>query len=152
MIYLECKPEFILAKSLTGIPKREFIHERGKPKVCKQLERRRDCKGLVDEDPWSTQPPYMKKIKLKEDISEHDLKILHDNSNDNCLIVLCPRLEEWVLKTAKEASIDVRKYRLPDKAIRLHREINIDLSKFERLIGDLKNSERLKILKRLLER
>jgi len=152
MIYIECKADRVLASSITSIPKRDFIHAGNKSGVCKRLERHRNCKGLVDEDPWSTDPPYMKKLK-RENLSQHELQILHDNSNDNRLIVLCPRLEEWILKTAKEAGLDVKKYHLPDDATKLHREINITLGKFERLIGELKNKnpERLKILERLLE-
>ncbi|MHA1578898.1 MAG: hypothetical protein ACTSUQ_04600 [Candidatus Freyarchaeota archaeon] len=32
-----------------------------------------------------------------QNLSEHDLKILHDEKN-NRLIVVCPRLEEWLLE------------------------------------------------------
>lgn|SRR3990167_2412955 len=152
MIYIECKADRVLASSITNIPGREIIHAGNKSGVCKKLEKNRNCKGLVDEDPWSTDPSYMKKLK-RENLSNHELQILRDNSSDNCLIVLCPRLEEWILRTVKEAGIDAKKYNLPDDATKLHREINLTLGKFERLIDELKNKnpERLRILKRLLE-
>lgn len=63
---------------------------------------------------------------------------MNDNSNDNDLIVLCPRLEEWVLKATKEAEIDITRYNLPDDGDKLHRMININIDKFEKLITDLK--------------
>ncbi len=152
MIYVECKPDFTLVKSLTKIPKKEIIHEmKGKSEVCKKLERQRNCKGLVDEDPLSTQPSYIKKVKLENELFQYELKVFRDESNENRLIVLCPRLEEWILKAAQEADLNVERYHLPNIPGKLHRVINLDLSKFERLLKDLKDSERLKTLRKLLE-
>jgi len=152
MIYVECKSDFTLVKSIAKIPKREIIHERGKGRVCGKLERQRDCKGLVDEDPLSTQPPYARKMRLESSLAQHELKVFYDEPNENHLILLCPRLEEWILKAAREANLNMEKYSLPDVPEKLHREINLDLSKFEKLVGDLKNAERLKTLRELLER
>ena len=151
MIYVECKPDFTLVKSITGIPKREIIHAGGKSEVCKRLEKNKNHKGVVDEDPWSVQPPYLKKLETKENLSDYELKLLDDN-NDNRLIVLCPRLEDWILKTAKEADVDVRKYNLPEDPTKLHEVINNKIDKFDDLIENLKDHERLKILKNLLMR
>jgi hypothetical protein len=142
MIYTECKPDSVLAKTL-GIQKKDIIHLGGKPEVCKQLEKRENWKGLIDEDPFSIQPPYLKKLEVKENLSDYELKVLNDNSNNNDLIVLCPRLEEWMLKATKEAEIDIKKYNLPDDGERLHKEINIDIDKFEKLIKDLKGKSRM---------
>ena len=154
MIFIECKPDHALVKPLTNIIRREITHEfKGKGEICNRLRKQANCKALLDEDPFGTQPRYMKEAKLVNDLHEHDLKLLHDSANKNYLIVLCQRLEEWVLKAAREAGIDVRKYSLPNDAARLHREINIRLDKFEKLLEELKgSSNRLKTLKRLLER
>lgn len=152
MIYVECKPDFTLVKSLTKIPKREIVHEiKGKPEVCKRLERQRNCKGLVDEDPLSVQPPYMKKVRLENDLFQYELKVFYDESNSNYLFLLCPRLEEWILKAAQDANLNVEKYSLPNAPEKLHRVINLDLSKFEKLLEGLKDSKRLKTLRELLE-
>lgn len=149
MIYTECKPDSTLVKIL-GIAKKEIVHLGGKPEVCKQLKKRKDCKGLVDEDPFSIQPPYLKKLETKKNLSDYGLKLLKDNSNNNDLIILCPRLEEWVLKASKEANIDIRRYNLPDDATALHELINTNLDKFEILLEDMKDCNRLKNLKKLL--
>ena len=109
MIYTECKPDSMLVKTL-GIPKKEIIHLGGKPEVCKQLEKQENCKGLVDEDPFSIQPSYLKKLHVRENLSDYGFRVLNDNFNNNDLIVLCPRLEEWVLKATKEAQIDIKRY------------------------------------------
>lgn len=151
MIYTECNADTLLIKVL-GIPKKKFIHLGGKPQVCKRLEKQEKCKGLVDEDPNRIQSSYLEKMKLKKESSKFEIKILHDDSQNNYLIVLCPRLEEWILKTAKEANIDVRKYNLPNDAVKLHEEINNKLDKFEKLLKDLKDSKRIKILKKYLEK
>ena len=154
MIYVECKPDLTLVKFLTNIKRRDITHEfKGKGEICNRLRKQANCKALLDEDPFGAQPRYMKEAKLVNDLPEHDLKLLHDSANNNYLVVLCPRLEEWVLKAAREAGIDVRKYDLPTDASRLHKEINIRLDKFEKLLEELKDSSNmLKTLKRLLER
>jgi len=142
MIYIECKPDFVLVKSL-GVPRREIIHLGGKPEICKQLEKRENCKGLVDEDPFSVQPSYLRRLEVQENLSSYGLKVLKDGSKKNDLIVLCPRLEDWILKAAKEAKVDVKRYNLPDDGEKLHKMININITKFEKLIEDLKGKSRM---------
>ena len=106
-----------------------------------------NCTGLVDEDPSSVQPLYLKKLQERENLSDCGVKILKDNAKNNDLIILCPRLEEWVLKATKEADLDISRYNLPDDGDQLHKVINIDLRKFETLIKDLKGkSEMVKAL------
>lgn len=141
MIYTECKPDSALVKTL-GIPKKQIIHLGGKPEVCKQLEKREKWKGLIDEDPSSVQPPYLKKLQEKKNLSNYGLKILNDTSN-NDLIILCPRLEEWIIKATEEAGIDIKRYNLPDDGEQLHKEINLDLRKFGRLVNDLKGKSKM---------
>jgi len=152
MIYVECKPDFTLVRFITNLPRREIVHEfKGKHEVCKQLENRRDCKGLVDEDPLSVPPPYLKKLRLQKELPEAGLKIMRDESNNNLLVILCPRLEEWILRAAKEKGINPDKYNLPNNPNRLHEVINLSLDRFERLLEDLKGSRRLRALKKVLE-
>lgn len=142
MIYTECKPDSTLVK-LLRISKKQIIHLGCKPEVCKQLAKREDWKGLVDEDPSRVQPPYLKRLQVKKNLSNYGLKILSDNSKNNDLIVLCPRLEEWVLKAVKDAKIDIKQYNLPDDGEQLHKVINIDLKKFEKLVNDLKGKSKM---------
>ena len=151
MIYVECDPDFVLVKSITDIPKREIVHEGGKGNVFKKLKKNQNSKGLVDEDPMCSQPKYVEKMKVEEDLSPHGIKILYDNSNNNYLFVLYPRLEGWILKATKEAKIDIKKYGLPNDEEKLHKIINIRIDKFEKLIKDLKEkSKMLKTLAKLI--
>lgn len=111
MIYLECYSDEALVKAL-GIHKKEIYHSYSKGNVCKKLEKNSESKGLVDEDPFSTQPSYIGKLKTNS--HEYDIKLLYDEIANNHLIVLCPRLEDWILKAAKEAGINVKNIRETD--------------------------------------
>jgi len=152
MIYVECKRHLTLVKALTNIHRHEIRHAANKGDICNILKRRADCKALLDEDPQSLQPHYIREAKEEDDLSEHGIKVLYHKASNNYLVLLCPTTQEWVLRAASEANIDVRKYGLPDNARKLHQEININLDRFENLLEDLKDSNRLKILKKLLER
>lgn len=152
MIYVECRPDFALVKSISGVPSKEIVHWFGKYELCQRLEKQRNCRGMIDEDPWGLPPAYLSRLSLDSDLTECDLRVLYDRSNHNYLVVLRPRLEEWILKAPKEAGIDVTEYELPNNATKLHRVINIKLDSFERLLEALSGSERLKALKKLLER
>lgn len=151
MIHVECKPDAALVRSVASVHKREIYHQKGKGEVCNRLEGETNSKGLVDEDPSATQPAYLKKLAPSQDLSHQGLRELHDRSRGNSLVVLCPTLEEWILKAAEEARIDVRQYHLPDDPVKLHRVINLELDNFEKLVEDLKDSRRLRTLRRLLE-
>lgn len=153
MIYLECKPDYALVRALTGISKREIIHEfKGKFEVCKRVNNSTNCKGMIDEDPGSVQPRYVNTLKPANDLSSYDIRVLRDNDKSNYLIVLCPRLEEWILGAAQEAGLNVREFGLSNRGGQLHQEINASLAKFEKLLAELKNSNRLRTLRGLLER
>ena len=155
MMYVECKPDFLLAQSVTNLPKRQIEHElKGKYEVCKRVSARRDCKGMVDEDPTSPQPVYLTRLDLSEEIPEHGLKAFSDPRRNNLIVLLCPKLEDWILRAATEARLDVDGYGLPNRPSALHRVINVDLRKFDRLLADLidAGTARMRELRRLLER
>jgi hypothetical protein len=150
MIYLECEPDKALVKAL-GIPRKEIKHMFSKGNVCNRLEKTKNSKGLVDEDPLSPQPSYIGKLKSLS--GGHGIKLLLDEKNQNYLIVLCPRLEDWVLNVAKEANIDVLKHGLPNDPNKLHEALNIKLDKFKDLIDKIKQkSEMLKTLEGFIKK
>lgn len=142
MIYTECKSDTTLVKKL-GMPKKQIIHQQGKSEVCKELEKKENWIGMVDEDPFSVQPTYLQKLEETENLSNYGLRVLKDNAKNNDLIVLCPRLEEWIIKASEDAGIDIKRYNLPDDGEKLHKVINLDLRKFERLVNDLKGKSKM---------
>lgn len=151
-IYVECKTDSTLVNALLGTAKKYILCEKGKPGVCNRLKNVRESIGMVDEDPRQRQHPYFKKLKIKEELHKYGLRLFYDPLTGNELIVLRPRLEEWILKAADEAGLKVHNYDLPNNPSIFHRDTNIYPNEFRRLVRDLKNSNRLKNLKRLLER
>mgnify|MGYP001039832934 CR=1 FL=1 len=148
MYLVECKPDTVLVQSLTRASRKNIQHAGNKSELLKKLtEHYSDSKGVIDEDPWSIQPPHMQKFKEKQNLTSFGLKVLHQTSKNNTLIVLCPRLEEWILEAAREANVDPQKYNLPNDSVKLHQQINIQIDKFQRLVEKLKTkSNRVKKL------
>lgn len=42
IVFVECKPDVILVKSVMNIPKRHIIHVGGKSEICKRMEKQRN--------------------------------------------------------------------------------------------------------------
>ncbi len=150
MIFVECNVDFTLVKSL-GVSKKEITHSHCKGNVCNKLRKSNKSKGMVDDDPGAAQPSYIKQLELKTNI--YGIKLLLDRKNGNLLIVLCPRLEEWVLKVARDEGVDVSDYNLPNNADQLHKVINSKLRDFENLLSSLKaaNSDALLALENFIK-
>lgn len=143
IIFVECNPDELLIQKI-GIPKKIIYHAGGKTKICKKLSKDTNKIGVIDEDPLSVQPPYIKKLKIIEEEKELGIKVLFDEKRKNRIIILSPRLEEWIIKACEEAKIDLKKYNLPKNGNKLHKVINTNLNKFENLLGELiGNSKRL---------
>lgn len=90
-------------------------------------------------------------MEIKDDLPQYGLRMLYDTSRNNYCVVLCPRLENWILH-AQDADKKVGKYGLPNDAVKLHEIINVNLDKFGNLIEDLTGCKRLKALSRLLKK
>ena len=86
---------------------------------------------------------------LVKDDRQSDIKIYRD-SKYNLLVVLCPVLEEWVLKTAKLANVKMGDFNLPDKANKFHKMINLSLPNYEKLLERLIDSKRISSLRSIL--
>ncbi len=100
MIYVECKPDQLLVQMLTSWPNREIIHENDKYKVMKTLRRQRNGRAMVDEDPNSIPPAYLSKMQVSQETSNRGLRVLLDDSRGNRVVVLCPKLEDWIIRGA----------------------------------------------------
>ena len=154
MIYLECKADQTLVQTLTRLTRREIIHAlKGQSELIKRMSNTRDALGMVDADPEQYQPVYLSRMQTLKDMPDIGLKVLVDASRDNRVVVLCPRLEDWIVRAAQESNIALAnpRYNLPNTAKRLHEAINIDLRKFERLLLDLADAPRLVSLREELQ-
>ena len=149
-LFLECKPDETLAIAL-GVSKRIIIHSHGKGKVSKSLSRNRDATGLVDEDFGHAEPSTLS--TFHEVSAEHDVKLRLDRASGNRLVVICPKLEDWIIKSAKAANVKMDRFSLSENPSDFHADINFRLSNFQNLIDELleKRSPRLLHLKILLK-
>jgi hypothetical protein len=151
MIYVECYADEVLVRAITGLPPREISHElKGRSRVVNRVSRGRARKGLVDEDPATIQPAYFSHMNVLQDLPGMGLRLLRDNARDNYIVVICPRLEEWIVRAARDTGIDLARYSLPSDPGMMHREINDRLSSFQRLVEDLRDTPRLRALAGLL--
>lgn len=152
VVFVECNPDKLLLQKM-GVPKRKIVHAGSKSEVCKRLGKSVNSAGVVDEDPFSIQPRYIRKLKTIESSQELGLRVLLDKENNNFVILLSPRLEEWIIEASKEAKISMDKHGLPRDGNKLHKVINNNLDKFERFLDELiDKSERLYALKKYLLR
>jgi len=66
--------------------------------------------------------------------SDDNFEIYVDETKKNKLIVLCPKLEGWLIKACEEISIDLDKYKLSKDENRLHAIVNLNMTKLEKII------------------
>ena len=117
-VLAECYPDEALLRAL-GVPRKQLRHERCKGEVVKKVAKRDDTVGVVDEDPASAQPRDLGNYEV---ISEEEgLRLLVRRGNKaQRIIVICPRLEDWLIQRAKAAGVRLQDYALPDDPNRLH--------------------------------
>jgi len=100
MIFVECKPDWTLVKVLIEEFPTNIIHSGNKSGVCKRLGKSNNCVGLVDEDPRSIQPSFLEHLDLEYELDELQIQVKNDNETKNRLIILKPKIEEWIIETA----------------------------------------------------
>lgn len=153
MIFIECYNDEVLMKAL-GFKRREWKHEYSKGNVCNSLFKNTDSIGIIDEDPSWSQPSYLKNLHRDEIYISQNIILYHDNSRKNCLVMICPNLEGWILKITQQAKITLSIYNLPGTEKELH-AIGMNKNKLRNLanlIKDLKQSEMLLPLHKLLRK
>lgn len=143
MLLLECKPDEVLARRL-GRTRRDCIHHNDKGRVCNALKRASGYVGMIDEDPESAQPPYLATLTERSD--ECDVRLLHDARRDHRIVIIRPRLEEWLIKTTSQAGLRMIDFGLSERGNELHREINSRLPKLEELLTALLDAQSPRLL------
>jgi hypothetical protein len=134
-LFVECKPDETLAIAL-GVSKRNLEHAGSRARVCAQVSLRSETMGMIDEDPNAAPHPYMQ--NLRESLVEHQIRVLSDSERKNRLVVICPRLEDWLVECAKSGGLKMTDFGFEsDNGRHLHREINHRLPNVERLVDAL---------------
>jgi hypothetical protein len=138
IIHVECLPDEVLVKSL-GKTRKQVIHHNDKGRVCKFLEQSGESQGMIDQDPNSAQPTYLSRMQLAS--SQYDVQLLTHPAAGNRMIILCPRLEEWVINVCQQASVEMSTFGLSNNPRQLHREITSRLRQFSSLLDHLKEKQ-----------
>lgn len=133
ILHLEGKTDMVLALCL-GFSRKQVTTHGPKGEVCNYLEKTRSMIGLIDEDPTSAQPDYLKRLGVRKSESKFSLQVLVDEKLNHKIIVVCPKLEDWVIAMEKHCNIRLIDFRLPNDPKELHKKINGQLDQFEKLI------------------
>ena len=150
MLYVECKPDQVLAQKLTRLPQREIVHAlKGRPEVLRFIAEQSNSIAMIDEDPDSRQPTIFGQMIRNEDSTSRRLMVYFDRRRNNRVVVICPKLEDWILRAAQDARIRVNTspYSLPGTPNSLHKIINNRLAQFESLVDSLLAAQSPRILK-----
>ena len=133
MIFVECKPDFSLARLF--VQRKEIKHAGNK------------SEGIIDEDPGKPYPSLFQNFSLKNSFDDAKIKI-YEAKNGSKLILLSPMLEKWIIDAAKESKVNIKKFNLPEDENELHEIINANIKRFEMLLKELiSKSTRLNCLK-----
>jgi hypothetical protein len=144
-LFVECYSDEALAYAL-GVSKPDIEHAGNKAGVCAQVSRRTGTTGMMDEDPDTAPMPYMK--TLAEEHAAHHIRVLYDSRRENRLIVICPRLEEWLVQSAKAGGLKMTAFGFEsDNGRNLHGEIKDRLPNVQRLVEALLSARNPRILR-----
>ena len=140
-VLVECNADEAVLRAL-GISKKQLRHEHCKGEVVKQV-RKFDCAtGLIDEDPASAQPRDLDNYKQVQAAEGLRLLARRDDKNKS-LIIICPRLEDWLIQRAKSSGIRPEDFGLPSNPDRLHSIPRYEQKEgFRRFLTELKERDR----------
>ena len=149
MIYVEGKPDRVLVSILTSYSLKEVSVEGDKGRVFKRLQQTANCLALVDQDLNASQPTQLGLMVKNEEASQLGLLTYFDGGKSNRVIVLCPKLEDWIIRASQIANLEIGKppYNLANTPKSLHKEINGKLDKLDLLVNDLLDAQSPRILK-----
>ena len=117
-VLVECNADEAVLRAL-GVSKKQLRHERGKGEVVKRVLKFDSATGLIDEDPASAQPRDLDNYKQVQAAEGLHLLTRRDDKNKR-LIVVCPRLEDWLIERAESSGIRPEDYDLPSDPDKLH--------------------------------
>ncbi|MBM4045564.1 MAG: hypothetical protein FJ279_10650 [Planctomycetes bacterium] len=135
-VFVECYADAALVRTL-GVERGRIRHERSKGNVVNRVEESEQAIGLIDEDPASAQPRALAAYEVFA--QGEGLKLLASRARgQKRIIVIQPRLEDWILERAAVSGLRPSKYGLPGGPQELHRIPRYDLKEgYTRLLRDL---------------
>ncbi len=117
-VLVECSADEIVLRNL-GVPKKQLLHFGGKYELVKKLKERTNDVGMVDEDPGKLQPQDMSSYR-RTDSAEGLYLLTRQGRGGQRLVVVCPKLEDWLIDRAKSSGVRPEDFGLPNDPDRLH--------------------------------
>ncbi len=91
---------------------------------------------------------FLYMTSLVEQTAEHEIRVLYDSQRKNRLVVICPRLEDWLVQSAKSSGLKMTDFGFEsDTGRHLHREINDRLGNVKRLVEALLSARSPRMLR-----
>ena len=137
-IIVECKPDELLARIL-GFKRNEIAHQPNKGEVCNFLQKSDTHFAIIDEDPGTGQPNYLKQFSIISD-KFGIIKLVHKEEKKT-IFILKPRLEGWILSRCSDSAIKPEDHFLPSDNKKLKYVINYHLNHFEKLLQTLSDKK-----------
>lgn len=137
-VVVECDPDEALVLTL-GLSRQEVVHQSSKGEVCNYHAKNNVRIAMIDEDPYSGQPKYLREFTIEQE--KFEIRKLVHKRNGKIIIIIKPRLEEWILARCFQSGINPEKFFLPSEAKRLKDVINLRLTRFKELLNELKSKE-----------
>ena len=140
-VLVECNADEIVLRSI-GVPKKQLFHFGGKDKLMNRLRILPGAVGVVDEDPASIQHPDLK-ASYRQTHSAEGLHLLaRQGSGGQRLVMICPKLEDWLIERAKSSGILPEDYGLPSDPDQLHSIPRYEQKEgFYRFLAELKERD-----------
>lgn len=120
-------------------PSKKILRADGKQDVVKKIKKENGSIGIIDfDDSINIEVSGMK----KEEDHNH---ILLYNFRKSYLVVICPRLQNWLVTACQESNSTPSQFKLPDKVGEFHKAINKEFRKnqFVELLKYLKNNSQM---------
>jgi len=118
-VLIECNADYIVLRNI-GVQKKQLFHFGGKDKLINRLRNLPGAFGVVDEDPASIQHPDLKASYRQTDSAEGLHLLARQGSGGQRLVMICPKLEDWLIQRAKSSGIRPNDYGLPSDPDKLH--------------------------------
>jgi len=118
-VLVECNADEIVLRNI-GVLKKQLFHFGGKDKLINRLRNLPGAVGVVDEDPASIQHPDLKASYRQAESAEGLRLLARQGSGGQRLVMICPKLEDWLIERAKSSGIRPEDYGLPSDPDHLH--------------------------------
>lgn len=118
-VLVECGADEAVLRAL-GLPRKQLLHFGGKYELVKKLKDRAHDVGMVDEDPGKGAPPQDMGSYRRAESGEGLHLLTRQGSGGQRLVVICPKLEDWLIQRARSSGIRPEDYGLPSDPDRLH--------------------------------